>query len=255
MNKEKQELVVQETTAIEASQSPIAAMQMLLDKNVDPEKIEKMLALQEMWDAVQAKKAYTQAMAEFKLNPPTILKDKKVGFTSQRTGGTTSYNHATLGNVTNKVNTALAKHGFSSGWKTEQKEGQVTVTCTITHKMGHSESTSLFAGADTSGQKNSIQAVGSTITYLQRYTLLTLTGLATHDQDDDGAYEEPEYITEDQVLEIREMLKGCGFEPALLKHLGVDSIDHIEKLSYSKTIEAINNKKTYEAAQKKETAK
>jgi hypothetical protein len=45
----------------------------------------------------------------------------------------------------------------------------------------------LTSGPDTSGSKNPIQALGSAVSYLQRYTLLSLAGLATEDQDDDGA--------------------------------------------------------------------
>jgi hypothetical protein len=43
------------------------------------------------------------------------------------------------------------------------------------------------AGKDESGKKNAIQQVASTNTYLQRYTFLAITGLATKGQDDDGA--------------------------------------------------------------------
>ncbi|MNL48938.1 ERF superfamily protein [compost metagenome] len=39
---------------------------------------------------------------------------------------------------------------------------------------------------DNSGKKNAIQQVASTITYLQRYTLLAATGVATKGQDDDA---------------------------------------------------------------------
>jgi len=84
-----------------------------------------------------------------------------------------------------KITAELSKHGLSASWRTEQN-GQIKVTCRISHSMGHYEETSLSADADTSGSKNAIQAVGSTITYLERYSLLAITGLATEDQDNDG---------------------------------------------------------------------
>jgi len=37
-----------------------------------------------------------------------------------------------------------------------------------------------------SGNKNPIQAIASTVSYLERYTLLAITGLTTKDMDDDG---------------------------------------------------------------------
>lgn len=43
------------------------------------------------------------------------------------------------------------------------------------------------APSDLSGNKNAIQAIGSTTTYLMRYTLIAAFGLTTADEDNDGA--------------------------------------------------------------------
>lgn len=154
--------------------------------SMDLSAMERLMGLQERWDANEAKKAYHQAMAAFKQNPPTIYKDRHVDFTTQK--GRTAYDHASIGNVVKQIVASLAEHDLSHSWTTEQREGgQVAVTCTITHKLGHSESVTLQAGRDESCGKNSIQALGSAITYLQRYTLLAITGLAVEDgSDDDG---------------------------------------------------------------------
>lgn len=145
------------------------------------------IELQERLEANQARKAYVAAMAEFKRNPPQIVKDKFVSFDG-RDGSNTSYMHATLGSVCGAIVEGLGKQGFSHRWDTEQPaSGMVSVTCTITHSMGHSEVTRMQAPPDASGKKNAIQQIASTITYLQRYTLLAACGLATNEQlDDDG---------------------------------------------------------------------
>jgi hypothetical protein len=52
--------------------------------------------------------------------------------------------------------------------------------------LGHKIETSIEAGSDTSGSKNAIQAIGSTISYLKRYTLENVLGLSA-DEDNDGA--------------------------------------------------------------------
>jgi hypothetical protein len=71
-------------------------------------------------------------------------------------------------------------------WETHQDDkGNVGVTCHITHAQGHRESVSLKGPIDESGNKNRIQAVGSTVSYLERYTLLAALGLATGEDDDD----------------------------------------------------------------------
>jgi hypothetical protein len=151
------------------------------------EELRAFIELQERLEANQARKAYVAAMAEFKRNPPQIMKDKAVGYYN-KDGSFTGYRHSTLGAVCGAVVEALGTHGFSHRWDTEQPDsGLIAVTCSITHAMGHCETTRMVAPPDNSGKKNAIQQVASTITYLQRYTLLAACGLATNEQlDDDG---------------------------------------------------------------------
>src|SRR5690606_14889594 len=131
--------------------------------------LDKMLDLQIKWEANEARKAFVASMAAFKAEPMEILKRKVVSFTT-RDGDTTSYSHAELSDVTDAVVPAMGKHGLSHRWEVQQNGGQITVTCTITHALGHSESVAMTAAPDSSGKKNAIQQVASTVSYLQRYT-------------------------------------------------------------------------------------
>jgi hypothetical protein len=176
-HKPQQALARQQTT-------PADLLRMAVESNADLDRLDKLMALQIKWEADQARKAYVAAMAAFKATPLTIYKDKHVYF-ENRDGGATEYDHATIGNVTATICAALAKHGFSHRWDTKQESGQITVTCVITHELGHSEATALTALPDQSGKKNPIQSIASAVTYLQRYTLLAATGMATTDQEDD----------------------------------------------------------------------
>ena len=80
-----------EVQTLPADNSPMAAYQMILSQGGSLENIEKMMELQGKWEQMEAKKAYTQAMADFKANPPKINKDKRVSFNS------TNYSHANWG--------------------------------------------------------------------------------------------------------------------------------------------------------------
>jgi hypothetical protein len=152
----------------------------------DLERISRLLDLKERWDRAQAERAYAAAMVAFQLQAPTLHKDKHVQFTN-RAGTVTEYDHATHYEVTTKIAAALAQHGIKHAWSMVQEQNKITVTCTLTHVAGHKESVSLYSLADDSGGKNSIQAISSATTYLQRYTLLAVTGLSTVDMpDDDG---------------------------------------------------------------------
>jgi hypothetical protein len=165
--------------------NPLEMLAVAQQRGASIEELQKFMDLQERWEKNEATKAYVAALAAFKAEPLTITKDKHVVYPNSK-GGNTDYWHATIGNVVSVVGPALSRHGLSYRWKTEQLDGgQIRVTCILTHVQGHSEETSLCSSRDDSGGKNNIQAVGSTVSYLQRYTLLALTGLATHDQEDD----------------------------------------------------------------------
>jgi len=84
------------------------------------------------------------------------------------------------------VGPALSKHGFAWSYDIDQQVDWISVTCTLKHRRGHRESVTLGGPPDDSGQKNRLQSIGSTITYLQRYTLKAITGVAEKGQDDDG---------------------------------------------------------------------
>lgn len=159
--------------------------QMIVSNGGDMTQLERIFSLNLEWEKNEARKAYVAAMAAFKAEPMEILKRKLVSFTT-RDGDTTSYTHAELSDVTDAVVPAMGKHGLSHRWDLKQDGGQITVTCTITHNLGHSESVSMTAAPDASGKKNAIQQVASTVSYLQRYTLLAATGMATKGMDDDG---------------------------------------------------------------------
>lgn len=173
-----------------------AALMRIIDRaSTDPAfdvaKLEALLRVKAEWERQEARKAYVVAMGNFKADAPRIEKSKQVSFGV----GKTSYKHATLDNASEQIGAALAKHGISHRWNVEQKEGGIIhVTCILTHILGHSEQVSMSALPDTSGSKNSIQAIGSTTSYLQRYTLFAATGLAPKDADTDGA--EPKALAE-----------------------------------------------------------
>jgi hypothetical protein len=144
-------------------------------------RLEKLLELKERWDAGAARKAFTVAMAAFKADPPKIYKNKHV---DQGTGKA-KYDHATHSEVTMKVIAALAAHGMSHRWNIQvTAQSFVEVTCIITHALGHSEQVTMGAPPDSTGSKSAVQAIASTSTLLQRYTLLAATGLSAADLPD-----------------------------------------------------------------------
>jgi hypothetical protein len=144
------------------------------------EVLERLMVLQERWEANEARKAFEKAMAAASTEMPALVKNRAVKF------GTTSYKHEDLAEVVSAIAPVLGKHGLSHRFETTTEPGRITVTCIISHELGHSIRNSLSGPADISASKNAIQAIGSTITYLSRYSLKAALGLAAA-HDDDGA--------------------------------------------------------------------
>ena len=195
-------------------------LELVIEKGADLQTIETFMDLQDRHEKNEARKAFVVAMAEFKKNPPEIVKDMVVEF-DLSTGGKTSYKHADLAKANIAISTELSKHGLSGRWDIDQENG-IKVTYILTHIMGHSESVSMTAPPDTSGKKNPIQSIASTVAYLERYTMFAGTGLAAKGMDTDGKSPsgdnaEPESIHQDQIAEIKKLVKKAGFSDTELK--------------------------------------
>lgn len=226
--------------AVAVAITPMDMLAMAMEKGSDLDLIERLMTLQERWEATQAKKAFDEALSQFKANPPELPKDKRVKYTNKN-GETTSYNHASLGTGARVIGMALSPHGLSHRWRTEQLDGgMIRVTCILAHKMGHAEEIALQAGPDQSGGKNNIQAICSTVTYLERYTLFAAVGLAAEDQDNDGAGAEAELISAKQKKELIKLL-GTDTAP-FLKFANLNSLDEMHASKFDKAKEAISKR-------------
>jgi hypothetical protein len=173
--------------------SPAGMIAYAMQTNASIAELRELYELKKEWEADEARKAYNLAMTAFKAEDMEILKRKRVGYET-KDGDWVGYSHAELSDITEVVGPAMAKHELSFSWDVRQENGIVHVDCIVRHAQGHTEKVSMFGNPDSSGKKNGIQQIASTVTYLQRYTLLAVTGMATKGMDDDGrgAETEPE---------------------------------------------------------------
>ncbi len=222
--------------------TPYDMIAMAVEKGCTIEYMKELMGLQERWEANEARKAFTDGMAAFKTEVLTIEKTKQVSFRN-KTGGKTEYVHAELHSICDIVVPALARHGFSHSWTLKQDNNRIMVGCVLTHRMGHSQQVEMVGPPDESGGKNTIQAIASTKTYLERYTLLAITGLATGgvvpggSTDDDGAGDnnERDDEPEHEPLNMDALPAGifdisAGQERWLLNKAGTAGIDSKDQL-------------------------
>lgn len=169
-------------TAVATMATPADLLRIAVESGADLDRLERLMALQERWQAGEAKRAYDTAFSAFKAEAVTIIRGKLV-----TDGPLKNKRYAELHDVVNAVTPALSRHGLSSSWKLTKDEPQwMEVTCYLRHVAGHEESVSMGGPPDAGGAKNAIQARASTKTYLERYTLKAITGLSEQDDDDDG---------------------------------------------------------------------
>lgn len=235
--------------------TPMEMIDRALSGGATAETLEKLMELQERWQATQAKAAFDEAIALAKSEIPTIIKNKSTDFESKRTGTSTSYKYETLPTLAAAIDPVLHRHGLNYRFSSKVSDGTISVTCIISHVKGHREETTLQCAPDTTGNKNSVQAIGSATTYLQRYTLKLALGISASD-DTDGKAPDPAMsmeITAEQFQELKDLLeKSASAEKDMLAYVKADTMENMTLVQYAKAKAAmtikINAKKQKAAA-------
>jgi len=217
--------------------SPAEMIAMVFGSGGDVSQLRELLTIQKDYEANEARKAFHQAMARFKENAPVVTKDK--------TNSQYNSKYTSLNNLVNTINPALSKQGLTASWNIEQN-GTVKVTCKLTHSLGHSEGSSMSADADTSGAKNKIQQIKSTITYLKAVTFESICGLASTDanMDDDGNTASIVPIGDKELGALRDLLISANLkEGPLCKFFKIDALEDLPKEKYGQAVNAIKSQK------------
>jgi hypothetical protein len=95
--------------------------------------------------------------------------------------------YAPLEDVIKAVRPILSRHGFGLSHRTERLDnGRLRIVALLTHTQGHERQSTFDADPDVSGNKNAVQALGSTMSYGRRYTTLDVLGIVTAKSDTDG---------------------------------------------------------------------
>lgn len=226
----------------------MALVNTAVEKGYDINIIQSLMDYQDRWDKKQAKQAFDAAMALAVNEIPTIAKNKKAIVDKD---GNARYRYDDLSEIAETVKPILKKHGLSYRFRTQQNGEIVSVTCIVSHVDGHSEENTLSASNDTSGSKNAIQAVGSAVTYLERYSLKAALGLAAAEDDDAKAAGEPAVITHEQFLELNKLLDDHEInKAAFCGYMRVEAVADIPQNRFKDAKEAIKKKisKAKEAA-------
>lgn len=189
--------------------NPLQLLERAVDKGVDVEQLGKLMELQERWQANKAKTAFNHALARFQAECPSMPKDKTI-----KHGEKVITRYSSLDAIRKTTRPLLEKHGLTATFEIQESHDEerdiIRVGCKVSHVDGHSETTWMSASPDTSGAKNEVQARGSAVSYLMRYTMVGALGITSADEDDDaGATGGPEIGFLIRHLDVfRENYKG-----------------------------------------------
>lgn len=194
--------------------TPMEMLDRALASGRDLETIEKLMGLQDRWEANQARKAFNEAFAAFKAEAVTVVRNRLV-----TDGPLRNKRYAELVAFVDAATPALSKHGLSASWNiTRDEKDWIEVTCTIEHVLGGKKSVALGGPPDTGGAKNALQARISTVTYLERATFKAACGLAEQGDDDDGRggqRDDGAPISDEQRAELEKLLEDCDADKAI----------------------------------------
>lgn len=159
------------------------------DKNIDVAKMQAVLDMRAQENAREAQIAFDADMAEMQPMLPTIKKTGEIVIREKGTDKVLQRTPFAKWEVIQKVITPIMqRYGFALRHHVgNSDDGRVTVKALLTHKNGHrEESPPLTLPYDTTGSKNNVQAIGSSISYGKRYTAAAILNLIFEGADDDG---------------------------------------------------------------------
>jgi len=120
------------------------------------------------------------------LAPALIAAQKQMPAISKNTPGH-GYKYASLDDIMPKIRPVLADNGLAIVQMINGTD-MIGLTTRLIHESGEWLEDTIYAPPDDGQRRNSVQAAGSTITYLRRYGIAALLGLAD-ETDTDGVTE------------------------------------------------------------------
>lgn len=185
-----------------------------------------------------------KAMAEFRKNVQQPKKDANNPFFKSK--------YTTLDAVVESIDTTASKHGLSFiQYPVNDEHGNTGIATIVLHESGEFLE---FEPSFMKPEKNTPQAIGSVLTYLRRYTLSAVFGIAS-EEDDDGNHASGSYnkqpkkqpqdkgkvaLVQQNAKDFSEVLKTSGQElsqqDVLNVYLGQYGLKNISQASNEQLI-------------------
>lgn len=167
---------------------------------------------QQKINAAEAEKAFNRAFAQALLEMPKVVKRGVKDM-----GGKGAIPYETYEDLDAAIRPIEARHGFARSFSTRSEQGKtgVLLTLRLTHAEGHCITSERYCPPDPGPGRNETQAIGSGESYGRRYLSKSIWNIVTVGSDDDANSADP--ISEDQAMQIRDILDTLAMEPGNMK--------------------------------------
>lgn len=184
----------------------------MVNPEVDIDKMERIMAMQERILDRQAEQAFFAAMAQCQSEIETVAKNKVNTHTKS--------GYADLQAIHKQLKPVYTKHGFAvnaSPYMVE-REGWIGVRIELSHAAGHKKVIEGpfpldIAGSQGKANKTPLQGMGSTFTYARRYLELMAFNVSVGDDNDGNA----PVTSDDRASEIEEAFANAQSTQELVK--------------------------------------
>ena len=220
-------------------------LSLAIEKDLDIEKLERLIALRDRERADQAARAFAAAMAAFQQRCPAIDKGKLVDYVT-KSGVRIHYRHAELKDIQAVIKPICGELGLSYSWTNVIQDRQLTTTCTVLHREGHSRSASFTCPVENSnpGMSDQQKPAGA-LTFGERYTIIQAFGLVTAEPDTDGeSGAAAEKITEQQAGDLVALAEEVGVKiERVLRAAMVEKVEDIPAARYPAIVHTLEAKR------------
>lgn len=224
-------------------------------KSLPVETMQKLFELRKEVKAEQAREEFMRAMANFQKDCPVIVKRKIV---TEKGGQEVRYKYAPLDDIVEQVKKPLAENELSYDFITEDTGTFLNVTCTVTHALGYSKTSSFKIPIGTEAFMSDVQKYGARVTFAKRYAFCNALGILTGDEDTDA--KEDSKKKDAPVVNVKanitSLLKKLGEKTTdqATIHEAIKRLTKLDPAGDEKTLAEIHNRLSVLITEKNENA-
>jgi hypothetical protein len=208
--------------------SAVSIIQHAIQTGADPAYLGQLLAVKREWEIDEARKLYSQAIADFQSRCPIIEKGDKAH----------NKQYAAMDRIWRTIRPLLDETGLSIVWTVNAlTDYGLHIEGEIRHKAGHAVPISYdLPMPDKVTGQNAAQQMGSASSYAKRYATCAALGIVTG-EDDDGLAAGTSYVTKEQADELTGILATLADrDGALAAMLEFGECDSVADLPAAKFI-------------------